>query len=438
MNLTICSYQPTVWLIWLSASLFVFLVEAVKSYLIQFRYRELRADTRVERKRLTHLFSIIDEPKIYRRTFGTTLLSIAVACAGAAWVLLLVCSLQGHLTGVAQWVANAVIVWVLILSAIVHGLCLKWLPVALGPRMRIEVIQIATFYVVFFSFLLRPIRIGVNLGIRFFKWIGIKEFQDPEPMDRDFQILAIGREDVKFTSVTEKIAGRAIELSSISVYDILLPRNQVQIFDLNESVAANLEKARKTGHTRFPLCNGDLDQCEGLIHIKDIFRFRKSLDDNGFRKIARPILRVGEEEPLDKVLQILLTKRVHMALVEDEFGGVLGVLTLERILEELVGEIQDEFDKEDKMIVPLKKDFYKISGITPLHEVEDQLGVDNLENDDVSSFGGLITHHLGRIPEKGEQLEIGSLSITIKETDETRVISTTVRLNRISEESNDL
>lgn len=331
------------------------------------------------------------------------------------------------------WSINLLIVGAFFISAVLHGLLLRWLPVALGPKLKKGIIRIATLYVVIVSFLLRPVRFGADLGIKFFKATGIDELDAPEPIDRDFQILAIGREDVKFTTVTEKIASRALELSSISVYDILLPRNQVQFFDLSNSVPVNLEKARKTGHTRFPLCNGDLDHCEGLIHIKDIFRFRKPLGEEDFRKIARPILRIGQDEPLDKILQLLLKKQVHMALVEDEFGGVLGVLTLERILEELVGEIQDEFDKEDRMIVPIKKDYFKISGLTPLHEVEDQLGLEGLENDEVSSFGGFITHYLGRIPEKGEQVEMGRLLISVKETDETRIISTTVRVLSLPE-----
>ena len=370
----------------------------------------------------------MDDPGRYRRNFSNILASVAVAGSGACWVWLVLQAVQGLTVAAAPWVSTLFAVLVLTVAAILHGLILKWLPSALGSKFRVPMIQAATFYIVFISFLLRPLRSCILLGIRMLKGMGLKEPVEPEPLDRDFQILAIGREDVKVTSITEKIASRAMELNSILVYDILLPRNQVQFFDLSESVAANLEVARKTGHTRFPLCTGDLDHCEGLIHIKDIFRSKKPPSEIDFRTLSRPILRVGQDEPLDKILQVLLSKRVHMALVEDEFGGILGVLTLERILEELVGEIQDEFDKEDKMIVPIKQDYFKISGLTPLHEVEDQLGVDDLEIEEVSSFGGLISHHLGRIPIKGEQIELGRLLITIKETDETRIISTMVRV----------
>jgi CBS domain containing-hemolysin-like protein len=413
---------------WGACALFVFAVEMVKSYLVDYRYRELREDTTAEKSQLRHLFSMVDDTRVYRRTFGATLQSVVTAASGVAGVLLWFGGYLVWRAPLPELVGLVLLVIGLLVAAVLHGLLLKWLPVALGQRVKPPAVQLATLYVAAFAWLLRPLRAGIDLGIRLFGWWGIKESDIPEPIDRDFQILAINREDVMFTPVTEKIASRALELSSISVYDILLPRSQVQIFDLEDSLDVNLEKARRTGHTRFPLCTGDLDHCEGLIHIKDLFRMRRPVQQRDLRRLMRPVLRVGESEPLDKILQLLLTKRMHMALVEDEFGGVLGVLTLERILEELVGEIQDEFDKEDRMIVPLRKDFFKIMGMTPIYEVEDQLGVDDLEQDEVSSFGGLISYLLGRIPVQGEQLEIGRLVVTVQETDDTRIISTTVKL----------
>jgi CBS domain containing-hemolysin-like protein len=413
---------------WLACAFYVFAVELVKSYLLHYRYRELRKDTSVEKTQLRHLFSMVENTRIYRRTFGATLHSVVTAATGVTGVLLWFGCYLVWKDRLSQPVGLGLLVVGLMVAATLHGLVLKWLPVALGQDIRPSVVRIATLYVAAAALLLRPLRAGIDLGIRMFGWWGVRESIIPEPIDRDFQILAINREDVLFTPVTEKIASRALELSSISVYDILLPRSQVQIFDMEDALEINLERARRTGHTRFPLCVGDLDHCEGLIHIKDLFRMRKLVQHADLRRLMRPILRVSEVEPLDKVLQLLLTKRMHMALVEDEFGGVLGVVTLERILEELVGEIQDEFDKEDRMIVPLRKDYFKIMGMTPIYEVEDQLGVDDLEHDEVSSFGGLVSHFLGRIPEKGEQLEIGRLLVTIEETDDTRVISATVKV----------
>lgn len=115
-----------------------------------------------------------------------------------------------------------------------------------------------------------------------------------------------------------------------------------------------------------------------------------------------------------------------MAIVVDEFGGTIGLLTLEDILEELVGNIQDEFDHEDAMIIPITKNTYKVSGLATVHEVESFFNV-KIDNENVSTFGGLITAELGRIPEKNERIKLLRWSIRITEVSKQRIISTIVR-----------
>ena len=427
MNESICSLFYPACALWILAFVFLFSERAVRAFLVRFRYRELREDLTPRRLELKLLFRIVDDPVRYIRIFklATTLMSAGI---GVSWLAISLCFMVRFGLSLDTLLAKALFALWILISAFLHALVLGWLPRATGPGMPKLLLRIIAYYFACIEVVIHPFEYVVHLTQRIFIALGIQEIPQPSQKDRDLHLLALGRADVKFTPVTEKIALRSLDLSEISVYDILLPRNQVQIFDINDGVIANIEKARKTGHTRFPLCRDDLDHCIGFVHIKDIFRNRQPLEALELEKLARPIVRFDQNQQLDRVLQVLLKKRVHMALIEDDFGGVLGVITMERILEELVGEIQDEFDKEEKMIVPLKKDFYKISGLTPLYEVEDQLGVENLENDDVSSFGGLITHHLGRIPKKGEVIEIGPLVITILETDETRVILTNVRV----------
>jgi CBS domain containing-hemolysin-like protein len=125
--------------------------------------------------------------------------------------------------------------------------------------------------------------------------------------------------------------------------------------------------------------------------------------------------------------------KVHMALVGDEFGGVDGVITLEDILEEVVGEIQDEFDADEKDVEQLNEDSWKISGLTPLHELPEELGID--EEEEVTSFGGLITQEVGKIPEIYETLQLRNLEVTILEADETSIGLAEVRLLDAKEDS---
>ena len=166
--------------------------------------------------------------------------------------------------------------------------------------------------------------------------------------------------------------------------------------DLNEDIKVNLERMKAAGHTRFPLCRGSLDDCVGMIHIKDIFRWREPVSGIDLFKLKRSIATFSLETPLEEAMERMLRAKFHMALVVDEFGGVVGVITLESIIEEMVGEIQDEFDSEETQITALSGGEFRILGLTPLHEVEEELGV-TLGNDEVSTFGGLVTGELGRI-----------------------------------------
>jgi putative hemolysin len=168
-----------------------------------------------------------------------------------------------------------------------------------------------------------------------------------------------------------------------------------------------------------------LDNCIGIIHIKDLFCTEEPIEKIDLHGIKRPIMRVPLDTPLQKIFRRLLHKRMHMALVVDEFQRTVGIITLEHIIEELVGDIQDEFDKEQDSIQRISKNTYKIAGLTPIHEVEEVLNIE-LEHQNVSTFGGLITYELGRIPEKGEKCSFQDIQVTIEEASKRRIISTIV------------
>jgi CBS domain containing-hemolysin-like protein len=421
------SLLPYFLILSLVAAWMVFCSASIRSFLMDFRYQELRLDMEQRRQGLRPLFQLLSRNiRLERILWEGPILWTSLWAAG--WVVSGVILFQQA----GAWVQDPlrfVGVFLYAVGGLVFIVTIRvWIPKRYAPGFSDGFMNSIAILLVAFSQVFFPIYPVLGFIRRFLGIANGSSDVEPYELDLDLQLLRVREEGTRLTSITEKITRKSLLLNSLCVYDILLPRNQVQYFDLEDPIEENIEKARKTGHTRFPLCKDDLDGCVGIIHIKDLFRSRCPLPSIKFENIVRPVLRFRQEDPLDKVLQELLHKRVHMALVLDEFGGVIGVVTLERILEELVGEIQDEFDKEEKLIVPLRKDFYRISGMAPLHEIEDQLGVENLENEEVSSLGGLITNHLGRIPAKGETFEIGPLHITILEQDETRVILAHVRV----------
>ncbi len=228
--------------------------------------------------------------------------------------------------------------------------------------------------------------------------------------------------------VARKILRNAMRMRELGVADILLPRHQVQYFDIEDGNEENLGLAKESGHTRFPLCEGDLDKCLGLIHIKDLFRLSGDSKPLDLKAVKRDILKVHVDTPVEEALPLLLRHKAHMALAVDEFGGTAGVVTLERILEQLVGDIQDEFDAEEAFIRQVNTGEYIISGLTPLHEAGAAFGITFAGDGDVSTFGGLVTAELGRIPERRERLRLQGLDVVITEVDEKRVIAARVRV----------
>ena len=248
-------------------------------------------------------------------------------------------------------------------------------------------------------------------------------------------IRTLSREGSNLDPDIAEIVGNTLEMGQLKVQDVMVSRKQVQILDWQDGLEKNLEIARNCGHTRLPLCEGDLDHCLGIIHVKYAFRLLgKEPDKLSLRSITKAPARVSAEDPLPLALRKMMKWKVHMALVGDEFGGIDGVITLEDILEEVVGEIQDEFDADEADIEQLNEQSWKISGLTPLHELPEALNIDD-EVEEVTSFGGLITQEFGKIPEAYETLRLKNLEVTILEADETRIGLTEVRLLDSSEET---
>ena len=218
----------------------------------------------------------------------------------------------------------------------------------------------------------------------------------------------------------------ARKMSHLHVSDVVQPRNQVACLDVLASIEKNLEVAKLSSHTRFPLIEGDLDNTVGIVHIKDLFRYQGDLTLLNLKNIAHACVYLKETERLDAVLAKLLRQRIHMALVVDEFGGTTGILPLEHIFEELVGNIQDEFDiTEEEDIFVISDNIMRVSGLTPLHDLEEALAID-IESEDASTVGGYITAELRRIPAKGECVNLFGCTITIDDVDERRIIGTTI------------
>ena len=161
-----------------------------------------------------------------------------------------------------------------------------------------------------------------------------------------------------------------LDLRDRVVRDIMTPRGEIVYLDLEDDFETNVKKAIESRHTRFPLCRENLDNTVGLIHIKELLPMMRDPQPDLMR-IRRDLIPVPEMMPLEKLLKFFLSKHAHLALVVDEFGGTVGMVTLENVLEELVGDIQDEFDIEKEEFRKINENEFTVDGALGLYELKD-------------------------------------------------------------------
>lgn len=238
------------------------------------------------------------------------------------------------------------------------------------------------------------------------------------------ELVFLVQESERVQEVTETealISQNALELNELTVKDLMTPRSEVTVLDIQDSFEVNWEKACQTKHTRFPLVQGHLDSSIGLIHIKDMVRLINK-ENPDLLTIKRELKAVPETMPADTFLKFCLKEHTHLALVVDEFGDPTGLAFLDDVIEEIVGDIQDEFDGEEVSdFTSLGENEFVIPGFMTLSDLYDYVHDLNLESGGVSTIGGYVTQILEYIPEAGATLILNGYDVTVTGTDGRRI-----------------
>ena len=242
-------------------------------------------------------------------------------------------------------------------------------------------------------------------------------------------ILAESADAREVSSIGKDLLMNALDLRDRVVRDITTPRGDVIFLNAEDSFEENLKRALESRHTRFPLCRGHLDETIGLVHIKDLLRLMRAPNPE-ITSIKRELHNVPEMMPLEKLLSFFLNRHAHLALVVDEFGGTAGIVTLDNVLEELVGDIQDEFDSEKPEMRRVSQDEFVIAATLSLHELNEMLALD-LESTEVSTVGGYVTQRIGHLPKVGEKTRIEDFDATVTKADGRRVVEVHFKRNPI-------
>ena len=209
--------------------------------------------------------------------------------------------------------------------------------------------------------------------------------------------------------------------------EIMVPRPDIEALSVDMPLPEMVDAAVFGRYTRYPVYEGDLDHIVGAVHVKDLLRAaRENPDDFDVRTIIRDCLVVPENKPIEQILREFQKRKLQMAIVIDEWGSVEGLITIEDIIEELVGEIQDEFDEGEAEIEDIGDGVYAIDGRIPITEVNDYFGVD-LPHEDFDTIGGYVLGVLGRPPEPGDTVEVDGVILQVKSVDGPRVSMLTLQ-----------
>ena len=231
-----------------------------------------------------------------------------------------------------------------------------------------------------------------------------------------------------------------LEFKNTVAREIMVPRTQVVAFEIDTSIDAVLANVIESGHSRYPVYRGQIDQVEGILYAKDLFQvLRNSSDADGILLVdvlRKPVFFAAESQKIGVLLREMQRRRSHLAVVVDEFGGAAGIVTLEDIVEEIVGEIQDEHDEEAPLVYERSPGHYFVDAGISVYDLEEHLGEAICEDKtDFDSLGGLLVHLAGQVPVIGEALVAGPYRVVVLDADERHVRR--VEMLRVSTEEPD-
>jgi CBS domain containing-hemolysin-like protein len=357
--------------------------------------------------------------------FGVTLASLALGWVGEDYISRLLQPIFLHLHIESPRLSSGLaiglgFVFITFFQILFGELAPKYIAIRDPLGLALKLVKPLDFFFTLFRPAIWVLNQASNVVLR--RWLRITPVSGNELAHSEEELRVILAQNATQEGVTQlgkEILINALDMRDRVVRDITTPRGKVVFLNTEDGFEENIQRALDSRHTRFPLCEGHLDHTIGLVHIKDVLRMIRT-SERDLHTIKRDLFPVPEMMSLEKLLNFFLSKHAHLALVVDEFGGTTGIVTLDNVIEELVGDIQDEFDSENPEFRRLNANEFTVEGSLGLYELHDFAGLE-LESADVSTIGGYVTHLLGHLPKQGEQVRIEDYEVTITQTDGRRV-----------------
>ncbi len=291
------------------------------------------------------------------------------------------------------------------------------IPKSIATRNNILIAKLTIFPILWMSVLFSPVIFFLN----FIPKLTGKIKKTPSATQEELiTFVEVVEEEGEIKEEEKELIHNIFEFDDTSASEIMTPRADMFVVSTDDEI--DLKSIADSGFTRIPVTKGDIDHIVGILNIKDIFLHQAvSNEPPDIRKIMRTPYFVPENKKLDKLLHQFKKRKNHIAIIIDEHGGVSGLITLEDALEEIVGEIRDETDKEDPHIIRKKPMEWIVLGKSDIDEVNDKVGINIPDSKEYDTFSGFVLDRIGRIPEENEEFEIDSYKVIVSEMDGNRI-----------------
>ncbi|OTP89218.1 magnesium/cobalt efflux protein [Gilliamella apicola] len=254
-------------------------------------------------------------------------------------------------------------------------------------------------------------------------WLSQLFHSEPKDKEELIEVIREAEENELIDPDTLDMIEGVMDIAEQRIRDIMIPRSQIVTIKDNYSLDQCLDIISEHGHSRYPVISEDRDHIEGVLLAKDLLIFiRQGIDNFDLKTILRPTVIVPESKRVDHMLKEFRMQRYHMAIAIDEFGGVSGLVTIEDILELIVGDIEDEYDEvEDRDVRRLSPSVYTVRALTPVEDFN-EIFATHFSDDEMDTIGGLVMQHFGRLPLRGESIIIDGYQFKVTIADKRRII----------------
>ena len=261
--------------------------------------------------------------------------------------------------------------------------------------------------------------------------------EDVAHTEEEIRVLMEESHRQGFIDKTElEFVDNVFDFADLSVREIMIPRTDMVCLDLEDSLEESIETAMEERLTRYPICDGGKDNIIGFLHIKDFLQTLYKKEEPDLRKLARHALVVPEAMAVSRLLQTMQQERSQLAIVVDEYGGTAGMVTIEDVIEEIVGDIQDEFDTDRPLVEKKGACLYSVDAKMLLEELEDILEV-AIDEEEIDSVGGWLSAHVDNPPRIGQKAAFGDAQFFVEETEGVRITRVLCRLGREPQKEHD-